>query len=87
MVYANPKAWVREHLWSTLKQINFVHNLPWLVIEDFNKISSKVDKVRGVSRTILLFKGLNGWILDYRMLDLGSLGLSILSLIVEWVMR
>lgn len=75
ILYANLKDRVCEWLWITLKEINLVHNLPSLATRDFNEISCKFDKVGKVVHNVPLLKGINCWISEYGMINLGVVGL------------
>lgn len=47
IVYASPRLVERKLLWSNLSQVALLHNLPWLLLGDFNEILCGNDKLKG----------------------------------------
>ena len=58
-IYASPRFIERKLLWGNLANVASLHNLPWVMLGDFNELLSNVDKSGGnpvnMSRA-LLFK-------------------------------
>ena len=73
-VYASPKFHERCILWNNLKNATNLHDKPWIIAEDFNKVLAEGDKFGGraiSSNRSLLFKEC----LDYcNMIDMGFTG-------------
>ena len=46
-IYASPRLAERRILWENLKIVAHLHNLPWLMLGDFNEILSEEDKFGG----------------------------------------
>ena len=46
-IYASPRIAERRILWANLEEVGQLHNLPWLMIGDFNEILSGEDKFGG----------------------------------------
>lgn len=46
-IYASLRYRERHILWDNLNQVATLHNLPWLVLGDFNEIISSEDKLGG----------------------------------------
>ena len=46
-VYASPRLAERKILWANLSQVALLHNLPWLLLGDFNEILCGNDKLGG----------------------------------------
>ena len=46
-IYASPKIAKRRILWNNLKMVSQLHNLPWLMLGDFNEVVSGEDKFGG----------------------------------------
>ena len=46
-IYASPRLAERRILWDNLKTVAHLHNLPWLMIGDFNEVLSDDDKFGG----------------------------------------
>ena len=47
VIYASLRYRERHILWDNLNQVATLHNLPWLVLGDFNEIISSEDKLGG----------------------------------------
>ena len=73
-IYASPRLYERKILWANLTQVAQLHNLPWLMMGDFNEILSGEDKFGG--RQINLNKALEfkNCIDACNFIDLGFLG-------------
>ena len=73
-IYARPRLEERKLLWNNLSVVASLHNLPWLMLGDFNELLSRHDKLGGNPlnpRRVQLFKEC----LDsYSMVDLGFHG-------------
>ncbi|KAL7210976.1 hypothetical protein ACSBR2_013959 [Camellia fascicularis] len=73
-IYASPCFNTRKILWENLKIFADVHNLPWLLMGDFNEVLTSTEKFGGQPinhRRALLFKDC----LDhYRLIDMGISG-------------
>ena len=48
-IYASPRIAKRKILWNNLKIVSQLHNLPWLMLGDFNEVLSGDDKFGGNS--------------------------------------
>ncbi|KAK7841692.1 hypothetical protein CFP56_015055 [Quercus suber] len=46
-VYASPRIMERKILWSNLSEVAKLHNLPWLLLGDFNETPSGTNKLGG----------------------------------------
>ena len=46
-IYASPRLAERRILWSNIEEIGQLHNLPWLMVGDFNEVLSGEDKFGG----------------------------------------
>ncbi|KAL0005366.1 hypothetical protein SO802_012927 [Lithocarpus litseifolius] len=46
-IYASPRLSERRMLWHNLKLVNDLHNLPWIMLGDFNEVLSSVEKLGG----------------------------------------
>ena len=46
-IYASPRLVERKILWSNLAKVAQLHNLPWLMLGDFNEVLSGEDKFGG----------------------------------------
>lgn len=71
-LYASPCKTSRQELWDYLTALHAVHQLPWLVIGDFNEIIAYEDKNGGPYTG--KFGGLRSWVHNDAMLDLGFQG-------------
>ena len=73
-IYASPHLAERKIFWANLSQVALLHNLPWLLLGDFNEILCGNDKLRG--RQINLNGALNfkSCLDDCNFLDLGFSG-------------
>ena len=48
-IYASPRIAERKILWENLTQVAQLHNMPWLLLGDFNEVLSSEDKFGGRS--------------------------------------
>ena len=73
-IYASPRLAERKILWANLSQVALLHNLPWLLLGDFNEILCENDKLGG--RQINLNRALEfkSCMDDCNFLDLGFSG-------------
>ena len=73
-IYASPRYRERRILWDNLNKVATLHNLPWLVLGDFNEILSSEDKLGG--RPINLYRPMvfQQCLNSYNLLDLGFQG-------------
>ena len=46
-IYASPRLTKRRILWSNIEKVGQLHNLPWLMIGDFNEVLGGEDKFGG----------------------------------------
>ena len=60
-VYASLRIAERKILWENLTQVAQLHNMPWLLLGDFNEVLSSEDKFGG--RSINLIRVKSVWIL------------------------
>ncbi|BFG35444.1 hypothetical protein CerSpe_217180 [Prunus speciosa] len=71
-IYASPSRVKREKLWEYLTFVAESHDLPWLLVGDFNDILSVDEKLGGASSG--RSKGFKDWVDRHEMLDLGFTG-------------
>ena len=73
-IYASPRLAERLILWNNLKTVAQLHNLPWLMLGDFNEVLCGEDKFRGnqvnLNRTLEFKDCLD----ECNTLDLGFVG-------------
>ena len=73
-IYASSRLAERHILWNNLKTVAQLHNLPWLMLGDFNKVLCGEDKFGGnqvnLNRALEFKKCLD----DCNMIDLGFTG-------------
>ena len=74
-IYASPRLVERRIMWDNLSQVAQLHNLPWLLLGDFNEVLSSEDKLGG--RRVNLNRALDfkAYLDSCNLLDLGFLGL------------
>ena len=74
VIYASLRYRERHILWDNLNQVATLHNLPWLVLGDFNEILSSENKLGGrpinIHRAMVFQQCLN----SCNLLDLGFQG-------------
>lgn len=46
-IYASPHLAERRILWSNIEEVGHLHNLPWLMVGEFNEVLCGADKFRG----------------------------------------
>lgn len=46
-IYASPHLAERKILWSNIVEVSQLHNLPWLMVGDFNEVLCGEDKFGG----------------------------------------
>ncbi|GAV85522.1 hypothetical protein CFOL_v3_28958 [Cephalotus follicularis] len=44
-IYTNPSSIIRKDLWSNFQMFSTSHNLPWLVLRDFNEVMAGNEKL------------------------------------------
>lgn len=71
-IYASPCKTPRQEFWNYLSAIHSTHQLPWLVLGDFNEIIAFADKNGGPYYG--KFGGLRTWVQNDAMIDLGYQG-------------
>lgn len=71
-LYASPCKPSRQELWNYLAALHSTHQLPWLVLGDFNEITAFADKNGGPYTG--KFGGLKVWVQNDAMIDLGYQG-------------
>lgn len=73
-MYASPKFYERCILWDNLKNVATLHDMPWIIVGDFNEVLTEGDKFGGRSvnsNRSLIFKE----VLDCcDMIDIGFVG-------------
>lgn len=72
--YASPRLAERQILWSNLKTVAHLHNLPWLMLGDFNEVLCGDDKFGGNSVNINRALEFKECLDECNMLDLGFAG-------------
>ena len=74
VVYASPRSAKTHVLWNNLMRVAKLHNMPWIIVGDFNEHMLKDDKFGGralsVNRSLLFKEFLDKCI----MIDIGFLG-------------
>ena len=94
-IYASPRLAERRILWDNLKIVAHLHNLPWLILEDFNKVLCGEGKFGGNQVNLNRALEFKGCLDECNMIDLGFAGPKhtwtncrpILSLILERIDR
>ena len=70
-IYASPRSAERHILWNNLNKVAELHEMPWVIVGDFNETLSAENKFKGrtvgVSRSLLLKECLN----NCNMIDIG----------------
>lgn len=74
MVYASPKAYIREELWQYIRQLGAVVNIPWVLIGDVNQPLDSCDKRGGRPVNRHLASRLWTVLDDCNLLDMGFVG-------------
>ena len=73
-VYTSPCLVERKILQSNLSQVALLHNLPWLLLGDFNEILCGNDKLRGRQMNLNRALEFKAYLDDCNFLDLGFSG-------------
>jgi ribonuclease HI len=73
-IYASPRFLERKLLWNNLSQVATLHNLPWLLVGDFNEVLSSDDKFGGLPVRLGRSQLFNNCLNDCGMIDLGFHG-------------
>lgn len=73
-IYASPRLAERRILWENLKIVAHLHNLPWLVLGDFNEVLCKEDKFWGNQVNLNRALEFKGFLDECNILDLGFAG-------------
>ncbi|GLT89654.1 hypothetical protein SLE2022_076310 [Rubroshorea leprosula] len=73
-VYASPTPSIREQLWNKIEQLDCFDHMPWLLVRDFNQITSSNERLdghvtglQGASRMLECFQA-------HEFVDLGASG-------------
>ncbi|KAK0603296.1 hypothetical protein LWI29_003465 [Acer saccharum] len=72
--YWEPILSLRMHLWSLLRRLGRMGNLPWIVLGDFNEILHLDEKQGGVTRSNITMSPFKEAIDDCALLDIGYVG-------------
>lgn len=72
VLYASPNVSLRNNLWGYLDNLFSRHNLPWILIGDYNELISTADKSTGSLSG--RFGGLKRWVDRNALIDLGFKG-------------
>ena len=70
-IYASPKLAERRILWENLKTVAHLHNLPWLMLGDFNEVLCGEDKFGGNHVNLNRALEFKNCLDECNMLDLG----------------
>ena len=73
-IYASLRIAKRKILWNNLKIVSQLHNLPWLMLGDFNEVLSGDDKFGGNSVNLNRVLEFKECLDECNMLDLGFAG-------------
>ena len=73
-IYARPRLSERRILWDNLKVVAQLHNLPWLMLGDFNEVLSSEDKFGGNQVNLNMALQFKDCLDVCNMLDLGFVG-------------
>ncbi|XP_030929600.1 uncharacterized protein LOC115955566 [Quercus lobata] len=73
-IYASPRLSKRRILWNNLKNVAQLHNLPWLMLGDFNEVLCGEDKFRGNQVNLNRALEFKECLDECNMLDLGFTG-------------
>ena len=74
-IYASPRIEERKILWNNLKIVSQLHNLPWLMLGDFNEVLSRDEKFGGKDVNLNKALEFKECLDECNMLDLGFAGL------------
>ena len=73
-IYASPRLAERKILWENLKTVVHLHNLPWLMLGDFNEVLCAEDKFGGNHVNLNRALEFKDCLDECNMLDLGFAG-------------
>ena len=73
-IYTSPCFLEHKVLWNNLSQVATLHNLPWLLVGDFNEVLSSEDKFGGLPVRLGRSQLFNNCLNDCGMIDLGFHG-------------
>ena len=73
-IYASPRLAERCMLWDNLKMLTSLHNLPWSLMGDFNKVLFEDEKLGGNTISQRRVRAIQECMNVCHMLDLGFLG-------------
>ena len=73
-IYASPRLEERKLLWNNLASIAPLHELPWLLLGDFNELLSSGDKLGGYPINLRRFQLFKDCLDTCGMVDLGFYG-------------
>ena len=73
-IYASPRLVERHIMWSNLSEVANLHDLPWLLLGDFNEILCREDKYGGRQVHINRALEFKDCIDNCNMIDLGFTG-------------
>ncbi|XP_050379671.1 uncharacterized protein LOC126797023 [Argentina anserina] len=68
-IYASPYNTSRSGLWTSLDDLIKKHNLPWILVGDFNELLSFSDKIGGSQH--YKFGGFQDWVVRKDLIDMG----------------
>lgn len=70
-IYASPRLAERRLLWHNLTSINSLHNLPWIMLGDFNEVLISTEKLGGRPVNAYRAKLFQECLSDCGMMDMG----------------
>jgi hypothetical protein len=73
-VYGEPKAHERHHMWTLLRRIKDTHNLPWLMMGDFNETMWQSEHYSMSNRSERNMENFRKVLSDCNLFDLGFRG-------------
>ena len=74
VIYASPRLAERRILWENLKTVAHLHNLPWLMLGDFNEVLCDDDKFGGNHVNLNRALEFKDYLDECNMVDLGFAG-------------
>ena len=75
LIYASPRITERCCLWDNLEILAGLHNLPWLIMGDFNEVVSGREKFGDNRVNVCRATKFNNFMDSCNMIDLGFVGL------------
>ncbi|KAA3475478.1 reverse transcriptase [Gossypium australe] len=72
--YGNPDERGRRESWNLLRQLSGDHNIPWIVLGDFNNIASSFEKRGGLLRSERQMLDFRTALEECNLIDLGFIG-------------